>query len=426
MADTILDDRAQAAAAAPPPAAWGKLILRGLKPLASLKLTVVLLALSSLLVVFGTLAQVDAGIHKVLWTYFRCFFVWVPLQIFVPRTFALPSAAGFPFPGGYILGGLMLINLLAAHWVRFKFSVKRIGIILTHLGLMLLLVGELVTALGAVESSMTLEPGESVNFTDVIHETELAILDRSDPKNDRTVVIPQALLKPGNVHTLPDIPFSIRVDQYMDNTTFVTADGRRPNPATAGSGLNEIALPRPEVSGTDKRQTVDLASAYVTVLANGTQEKLNTYLVSLIFTANSTMRQINDMPQLVTINGKSYELYLRFKREYKPYILKLLRFTHERYVGTNTPKDFRSKLLLIDPSRQTERTVEVYMNAPLWHGGEIFYQSSVLPGDKGTVLQVVRNPGWALPYLACALMTIGLSWHFLQTLVAYLLKRAMV
>ena len=33
------------------------------------------------------------------------------------------------------------------------------------------------------------------------------------------------------------------------------------------------------------------------------------------------------------------------------------------------------------------------MNNPLRYNGETFYQSSYLPGDGGTILQVVRNPG---------------------------------
>src|SRR5438105_847263 len=49
----------------------------------SLRLTVTLFALSLLLVFFGTLAQIDAGIWTVVKEYFRGFFVWIPLQLLV-------------------------------------------------------------------------------------------------------------------------------------------------------------------------------------------------------------------------------------------------------------------------------------------------------------------------------------------------------
>ena len=52
------------------------------------------------------------------------------------------------------------------------------------------------------------------------------------------------------------------------------------------------------------------------------------------------------------------------------------------------------------------------MNSPLRYAGETFYQASFAPDDSGTVLQVVRNPGWLLPYISCAVVTLGLVWHF--------------
>ena len=71
-----------------------------LTPLASLRLTVVLFALSIVLVLVGTLAQVEMDIWQVVHTYFRSWFCMVPLRLFVPRTWfpdapAIPGA--FPF-----------------------------------------------------------------------------------------------------------------------------------------------------------------------------------------------------------------------------------------------------------------------------------------------------------------------------------------
>src|SRR5262245_31759163 len=103
------------AAKAAPSLAWQALHL-----LASLRLTVVLFALSLVLVFVGTLAQMDAGIQTVVKQYFRSFFVWVPFQLFVrlgqvflglPSDMRVPG--GFPFPAGWTLGGLLLVNLLA-------------------------------------------------------------------------------------------------------------------------------------------------------------------------------------------------------------------------------------------------------------------------------------------------------------------------
>ncbi|MEC9093977.1 MAG: hypothetical protein VX438_14810, partial [Planctomycetota bacterium] len=50
----------------------------------SLKITVVLFALSIFLVLIGTLAQATEGLWTVINQYFRSFVVFIPLKAFVP------------------------------------------------------------------------------------------------------------------------------------------------------------------------------------------------------------------------------------------------------------------------------------------------------------------------------------------------------
>ncbi len=50
----------------------------------------------------------------------------------------------------------------------------------------------------------------------------------------------------------------------------------------------------------------------------------------------------------------------------------------------------------------------IYMNQPLRYDGKAFYQASYGKGDTLSILQVVSNPGWLLPYISCALITLGL------------------
>src|SRR5579871_3457483 len=144
-----------------------------LAPVASLRVTVVLFALSILLVFFGTLAQVDEGIFTVLHKYFRTGLAWIPLQIFVrfgQVFFGVPASArlegNFPFPGGWLLGGLLLVNLLAAHAVRFRFALKRAGVLVLHTGLVILMLSEVVTGVYGTEGRMTIEEGASANYVE--------------------------------------------------------------------------------------------------------------------------------------------------------------------------------------------------------------------------------------------------------------------
>ncbi|HLH53958.1 MAG TPA: ResB protein required for cytochrome C biosynthesis, partial [Verrucomicrobiae bacterium] len=117
----------------------------------SLKLTVVCLGFAILLVFLGTLAQVDLGLYKAQNEFFRSFIV-----------FWGPKNAGWKLPvlpGGYLVGGVLLINLIASHISRFKLSRSKLGIWLTHFGLILLLLGQLGTDLLSRESVLHLREG---------------------------------------------------------------------------------------------------------------------------------------------------------------------------------------------------------------------------------------------------------------------------
>jgi hypothetical protein len=389
--------------------------------LASLRLTVVLFALSLVLVFCGTLAQVEMGIWTAVNQYFRSAYVWIPFQLFVhfgKVFFGVPKdahlAGSFLFPGGWLIGGLLLANLLAAHAVRFKLNWKRSGILVLHGGLVILMLSELVTGLFAIEGNMTIVQNGSSSFVEESRAEELAIMDTSDSKFDTVAVIPDRFLKkPGLTHN-DALPVDVEVVRYMRNSELLDkVPSGTDNPATTGAGRSVFAVERSEVTGTDPEQKFDAPSAYVTFKKKGTGESLGTYLVSLLLN-----------PQPLTIDGKSYEVALRFKRTYKPYTIHLIKFSHEVYAGTEKPKNFSSLVRLDDPTRGEHREVLIYMNEPLRYRGETFYQSSFLQGDKGTVLQVVRNPGWLLPYIACTMVSLGMIFHFGLHLIGFLRRRA--
>jgi hypothetical protein len=383
-----------------------------IKPLASLKLTVVLFGMAIFLVLAGTLAQVDEDIHTVLGKYFRSWGVLIPLKIFGPRSWNLPMS--IPFPGGWIIGGALLVNLLAAHAIRFRMTWARAGILITHAGLMLLLIGELVTGVYAVEGNMTIYNGKSSNFIEDLNAYELAVIDASDPSSDNVTVVPHGMLRPGRTVSDPALPFDVSTVEYYPNSNGESAARESANPATSGAGLKIVAKPAARVSGANPSQSVNMPAAYVTFFKKGSTESLGTYMVAVWHV----------LPQSIVVEGKSYDLYLRFKRTYKPYTIHLYEFRHDRYQGTNIPKNFSSRVRLIDRDRGVNREALIYMNHPLRYAGETFYQSSFKPGDAGTVLQVVENPGWLLPYLSCILVSLGLIAHFVLRLMQFLSKRA--
>ena len=116
-------------------------------------------------------------------------------------------------------------------------------------------------------------------------------------------------------------------------------------------------------------------------------------------------------------------MILRMERFYMPYSLRLLEFKHDIYKGTDVPKAFSSRLVLDRPQTGEHRDVLIYMNNPLRYDGVTFYQASFDPDDGGTVLQVVHNPSWITPYLACILVGAGLITQFLSHLIPFLKRK---
>ncbi len=412
-----------------------------LAPLASLRLTVVMFVLAIALVFLGTLAQVDEGIWTVLSKYFRTGIAWIPFQalvrfgqVFLGVSPQAQVAGSFPFPGGWLIGGVLLVNLLAAHAVRFKLTWKRSGILLIHSGLVLMMLGELLTGLFAIEGRMPIPENWTVNFVEDHRAVELAIIQHLDAKTDDVVVIPDSMLrKKGRIQN-PDLPFDVEVLRYMPNSDVI----RHPSPdmenlATAGNGLKEVAVEKPEVTGTDQSQIDDMPSAYVTLWKKGTEESLGTFLVSKWWSV--WWYPELEQPQHLTVDKKKFELFLRAKRAYKPYSLHLIEFRHDRYMGTDTPKNYSSQVHLTDADRNADEDILIYMNHPLRHGGETFYQSGVLGNDQGTILQVVRNPGWQIsfyqqlpyylryPMLPVELVVIGMLFQFCWHLGVFLVRR---
>src|SRR5215212_12198801 len=135
----------------------------------SLKLTIVCLGAAMVLIFAGTISQVNLGIWEAQQRYFQSLFVWWPAE---GNGFRIPI-----FPGGHLIGAILLVNLIAAHVKRFRWSTSKLGIHLTHAGLIIMLAGGLFTDLFAVESHMRLSNGDTKNFSEDSRKMELAVID---------------------------------------------------------------------------------------------------------------------------------------------------------------------------------------------------------------------------------------------------------
>jgi hypothetical protein len=371
----------------------------------SLKLTIVCLAAGMVLIFAGTLAQVHLGIHEAQQRYFQSLFVWWPPE---SRGFKIPV-----FPGGHLIGAVLLVNLVAAHLKRFRLAWRKLGIHLTHAGLIIMLAGGLFTDLFAVESHMQLAGGETKNYSEDARGMELAVIDVTDSDLDQVTAIPDTVLRHNRTIDHWSLPFRILVKNYYQNSRLkmLSEAGSDVRPiANQGPGAMIAVEAVPRATGVNER---DVTSAAIEIVSKQSGASLGTWLVSDALGA----------PQTFLSGGRTWMIALRPARYYKPYSVTLQKFTHERYAGTDIPKDFSSRITLIDPERAVNRDVLVYMNHPLRYRGETYYQAGFQKDDSATILQVVHNPSFIAPYVACVIVAAGLLVQFGFHLVGFSRKR---
>jgi len=402
--------------------------------LTSLKLTVTLLAFSIVLVFVGTLAQADEGLYGAQAHYFKQWLV-VGASMFGHK---LPLL----LPGGYLLGTLLLVNLVASHIYRFEFSWRKTGIQLAHAGVIVLLVGQLSTDMLSRELQMHFIEGETRTYSDSATDYELVF-----QAGDTVTAIPERMLKAGTELEIASLPFRVRVKQHWHNSDLnyrapMMQNG--PPQANHGLALNFDFSRVDDVKAMDERNVPTALLEFRTAAGS-----LGDWVVSdwagdptIVASVSSQYAQMGAemarkiagqlvAPQTVTVDGKTFTFTLRPARVVHPFSLTLLKATHTVYPGTDIPKDFRSRVRIDNHQNGEKREVEISMNHPLRYGGYTYYQYQMDAGQvaeqagrtPSSVLQVVRNPSWLTPYIGCAMVGLGLVIQFLFHLTGFVSKQ---
>lgn len=406
---------------------------RLLKLITSLKLTVVTLCFSLVLVFVGTMAQDPLGLYIAQERFFHSLFVdFTSMRAALEKTMqmfgvyvAAPTtgadvmrAPWVPvFPGGYLLGTILLVNLIASHFTRFKWTWAKSGIFMTHAGLILLLMGQLFADVFSSESSLQFEEGETKNYSADFRVNELVLTDVSHPEHDVVHSIPESRLARRGTITDPSLPFTIEVREYWRNADFISRGdpGFTKVDADQGIGPKVFVKPLAPVTAMDQRNF----PAAVIELKSG-PASLGKWFVTC-----GTLKE-----QEFQHAGKDWKLAFRFKRHYTPYSITLLEARHDKYQGTEIPRNFSSLVRLRNPATGEERQTKIYMNNPLRYGGKTYYQYQMAADEMmlrqglkpNSTLQVVKNPSWLAPYLACAIVAAGLCVQFLIHLVKFARK----
>lgn len=291
------------------------------------------------------------------------------------------------------------------------------GVVLVHVGITMLLANEIWVTLTNVEQQMHLYEGQTSSQTVDNRSSEMFIADLRDPDRVVMMQIPGDRLARGQKIDDPALPFVVQALEWHANSDLEQLKGDQPRTVTEGFGRDYRILPRERVAGTSDTKERNWAAARIQLFDRKSGQPMGIWLVS-------ELAQANDVRDRVTVDGVPWEIGLRWTHIHKPYSINLVDVSSRDYVGTKIPRTFESTILLSDPRQQIENARRnIWMNNPLRYGNETFYQSGYekLPdGREYTVLQIVQNKGWMIPYVACMYVVIGLLSHFAGLLLRFL------
>ena len=350
-----------------------------------LRLTVVCLALLFVLTLLGTFHQVSHGLYDAQQRYFGA---WLTLV-----------GGIVPLPGAQLVLWVLFVNLVAVTAFRFVYRWSRVGILIIHLGMFVMFFGMFFIGYFAQESFLRLQEGEWRNTSEDYYDWEVAAWREGAEARDVSAVDLRRLA-PGDQVTLPALGLTMLVKENHPS-----ADAYLP-PAGQESLLNNargIAELRPRRRSVRPEENQPGAILQVEGRAEG---------------APLALWALDPTPTSVTLDGQRYAFSLRRTRYELPALIGLTDFRAEFYPGTDTPQSFESDVIVEAPG--TRRPVRISMNKPLRFSGFTFYQASYefdATGAAYSTLAVVENRGRLVPYVATAIIGIGLIVHFIQTLI---------
>ncbi len=369
--------------------------------LSSMAFASILLACLFVLTLVGTFAQVDHGIYMAQKMYFESWYVMMQAGPVV-----------IPFPGAVTCLSLLAVNLLLGGFIRIRKSKSTIGVIIVHVGIVVMLAASLTKMTASEEGRLTLYEGESGDAFIHYHEWEVAVFDVKQQTQVDEWIIPHELiadLTEGRTRTfeIPETGIELELSHFVVNARPMP---KGPNWSAVGPTIDGYAIKALPFEAEAAERNVAAMIARANVGGNTTE---------------GILWPFERFPWTVKSGDKEWAFSLRHKRMDMPFGITLDKFTRELHPGTGVAKVYSSDVTMRAKEMDTTEKLKISMNEPLRSGGLVLFQSSWGPPDakEGDALysqfSVVRNPSDAWPLYSCIIITIGLILAFGQKLARY-------
>ena len=373
-------------------------------------LATVTLLLLGLLTWFATLEQVDNGLYPTLNKYFAT--DWKSI-------FLLPELNGkmvpLPLPGGYWLCALLLVNLTLGGIIRIRKGWKHAGNIISHFGIILMLVGAGVTYHFSERGNMAVAEGESSNAAEDYFEYVVEVAEIKDGIAGKIHVIRgkdiDDLKANKRLFRLPDMPFDLELGGYLENCVPVSVSERAPDrQQTIADGY--FLAEKPKLAKAEPAEQYT-AGCYGQIV-NRDGKRSDTFIL-----AGASFHPFSHR-----IDDRIFTIDMRKRLWPMPFTLKLDEFTAAFHPNTMMASKFVSKITRLENGGEARVTIQ--MNEPMRYEGLTFFQASYGPPGAGpgqkmySVFEIVRNPADKWPEYSLWIVAFGMAVTFLIKLASFL------
>jgi hypothetical protein len=380
------------------------LLGRILAILGSMSLAFYVLVLLGILTLVGTLDQQHMSLYDVQVKYFES----------IVLVYWIGDKIPLPLLGGYLLLTILCLNILVGGILRLRKGKATMGILVAHIGIVILLLGSFIEDQFSSKGQMRLFEGQTGNEYTSVYEWEIAVREVDATGRSRESVIPEDHFKhleggDTTVYAHENLPFDLVLSGYARNAR---PRPLRPEEARLGMGADGYVLDVQDEVGPGN--TINLPGVTAMLRPKAAGEPVE----------RAILWGGERAPWAVSRADVQYQFTLRRRTWELPFSIRLDRFVHTKHPGMSMAKEYSS--YVTKTQGESSRAIHITMNEPLRHEGVTLYQSGWGPqgAAPGTRLwsdfSVVSNPSDQVPKYACYVIALGLLWHFLRRLFLHL------
>ncbi len=373
-------------------------------------LATITMLLLGILTWLATLEQIDNGLHPTLEKYFDH-----------NSIFLFPEINGktipFPLPGGYYVCAILLVNLILGGIIRIRKGPRHIGNLISHFGIIFLLLGGGVSHHFSERGNMAVGEGESSNVAEDYLEYVVEVAEIKDGKKDQVHVIRGNDIKDlegEKIRTfkIPNITFDLQITNYMPNVVPVSAAERAPD-RQQHIADGYFLMEKPKLAKPEEAERFT-AGCYARIITPNGEKSAPFILAGASF--HPFTYQYGDRTFTIDMGKRKWQM---------PFTLKLDEFTADFHPGTTRAAKFVSNVSRVENGSQAKVTIQ--MNEPMRYEGLTFFQASygppgAGPGDKMySVFEVVKNPADQWPKYSLIIVSIGMGITFLTKLAEFII-----